>query len=83
MLKMLIVADPQGNLEAAAREGSTIREVLEAERHHLQVDLQSTDIRTPYLKTHLSQYDVLHYAGHADYNVQDPAQSCAQRCRLA
>jgi tetratricopeptide (TPR) repeat protein len=75
VLKMLIVADPQGNLKAAAREGSTIREVLETEHHRLQVDLRSTDVRAPYLRTHLSRYDVLHYAGHADYDVQNPAQS--------
>jgi class 3 adenylate cyclase/CHAT domain-containing protein/tetratricopeptide (TPR) repeat protein len=74
-ITMLIVADPQGNLEAAAREGSTIREVLEAEQRPLQVDLRSTDVRAPYLKEYLSRYDVLHYAGHADYDVQDPAQS--------
>jgi class 3 adenylate cyclase/CHAT domain-containing protein/Tfp pilus assembly protein PilF len=75
VLKMLIVADPQGNLPAAAREGSAIREVLEAEHQRLQVDLRSTDVRTLYLKTHLSGYEVLHYAGHADYDLRDPAQS--------
>ncbi|MBI3328181.1 MAG: CHAT domain-containing protein [Nitrospinae bacterium] len=74
-LKMLIVADPQGNLAAAAREGSTIREVLGAEQDRLQVEVQSHDVRTTYLKAHLPRYDVLHYAGHADYDVEDPAQS--------
>jgi CHAT domain-containing protein len=74
-LTMLIVADPQGNLAAAAQEGHTIRAELLAEAHCLQVDLRSTQISTQLIRGSLSQYAVLHYAGHADYNVQQPAQS--------
>jgi CHAT domain-containing protein len=51
------------------------RRVSSLRLHRLQVDLRSTDVRTPYLRTDLSRYEVLHYAGHADYDVQDPDQS--------
>ena len=73
-LKMLIVADPQGDLPAAAREGTTIREDLAGEAERLRVDLRHR-VGTASVKAALGQYDVLHYAGHADYDLQEPAQS--------
>jgi len=74
-LKVLIIADPQGNLPAAAQEGQTIREVLGGDRSRLQVEVRGREARIPALVRDLAQYDVLHYAGHADYDLQDPAQS--------
>ena len=73
-LRMLIVADPQGDLPAAAREGKTIREDLAGEAERLRVDLRHR-VGTASVKAALAQYDVLHYAGHADYDLQEPAQS--------
>jgi class 3 adenylate cyclase len=74
-LKMLIVADPQGDLVAAAREGKTIHDELASESQRLRVDLRQRRIGTAAVNTALSQYDVLHYAGHADYDLQEPAHS--------
>jgi class 3 adenylate cyclase/tetratricopeptide (TPR) repeat protein len=74
-LTMLIVADPQGDLEAAAREGSTIQEELGSQAERLHVDLLRTGVSTPDLRIRLSEYDVLHYAGHADYDLQAPVHS--------
>jgi tetratricopeptide (TPR) repeat protein len=72
---MLIVADPQGDLLAAAREGKTIHEDLAGEAERLRIDLRYHRVGTASVKTALGQYNVLHYAGHADYDLQDPAQS--------
>jgi len=73
-LRMLIVADPQGDLPAAAREGQTIQEDLTGEAERLRVDLRHR-VSTSSVQAALPQYNVLHYAGHADYDLQEPAQS--------
>ena len=74
-LKMLIIADPQGDLAAAAREGKTIQDELASESQRLQVQVRQRRVGSAAVKTALAQYDVLHYAGHADYDLQEPAQS--------
>jgi CHAT domain-containing protein/tetratricopeptide (TPR) repeat protein len=74
-LRMLIVANPTGDLEAATQEGRTIRDELTTSAPRWRVDIGSPQMHVPYLKDHMTQYDVLHYAGHADYHLQDPAQS--------
>jgi CHAT domain-containing protein len=65
---------------AAAHEGRTIRDELLAEgdaaaAQRLRVEIRSTHVSTTTIKALLPQYDILHYAGHADYDLQDPAQS--------
>jgi CHAT domain-containing protein/tetratricopeptide (TPR) repeat protein len=74
-LSMLIIADPLGNLEAAAREGRTIHEELASEAHHLQVEVRGAPVGRTQVAQSLGQYDVLHYAGHATYDLQHPEQS--------
>jgi class 3 adenylate cyclase/CHAT domain-containing protein/tetratricopeptide (TPR) repeat protein len=74
-IKMLIVADPQGDLEAAAQEGRTIAHELAAEARGFELDLRSTRVSTPDIKASLAQCDMLHYAGHADYDLSEPAYS--------
>lgn len=74
-LSMLIVADPQGDLHAAAREGLIIQTELAAEDLRLQIDLHRHNVGTAYVRNALSRYQVLHYAGHADYDLQEPANS--------
>jgi CHAT domain-containing protein/predicted negative regulator of RcsB-dependent stress response len=74
-LQMLIVADPQGNLEAAAREGRTIRAELASEAHRLQVEVWGAPVTCSQVTQSLGQYDVLHYAGHATYDPQHAEQS--------
>ena len=74
-LNMLIVTDPQGNLPAAAREGVIIQEALSAEAQRLRITLRRQRIDAQTVLAALPQYEALHYAGHADYDLQDPAQS--------
>ena len=74
-LRILIIADPQGNLTAASREGDTLRRELASEEQRFQVDLRKTSVDTAVVKASLPQCDVVHYAGHADYNSHEPAQS--------
>lgn len=74
-LSMLILANPQGDLEAAAREGHTLQRELAPDAARLQVTLQQGRVTTAAARAALGQYDVLHYAGHAIYDLQEPAQS--------
>jgi class 3 adenylate cyclase/CHAT domain-containing protein/predicted negative regulator of RcsB-dependent stress response len=74
-LTMLIVPDPQGNLPAAAQEGKTIRDALQGDVEQLRVDMRRGRVSTASMTESLRQYDVLHYAGHADYDVAAPANS--------
>lgn len=74
-LTMRIIANPQGDLAEASREGKTIQDELASESQRLRVEVRHRRSGTAAVKTALSQCDVLHYAGHADYDLQGPAQS--------
>lgn len=73
--KMLILSNPLGDLEFAHKEGIAIRNQLDRKRDRIHVDLKSFDIDTSYVKKNLRDYDLVHFAGHCDYNQQDPSQS--------
>lgn len=74
-LKMLVLADPRGDLPHAAQEGARIRDVLDAESDHINANLKASDITAEFAKSKLRDYDVVHYAGHADYDSKNPANS--------
>ena len=70
-LKMLVLADPTDDLPDAYREGLYIKECLSHAGGHIAVDFKSTAIDTLYVKKNLSDYDIVHFAGHCDYNPTD------------
>ncbi len=72
---MLIIADPQGNLDAAYKEGVTIRDALSEGDEAFTVSFVSTAVGVEYVKMNLHDYDIVHYAGHADYDPSDPLKS--------
>lgn len=74
-LKMLILSNPLGDLEFAHKEGISIRNQLDKKRDIIHVDLKSFDIDTTYVKKNLRDYDLLHFAGHCEYNLKDPTDS--------
>ena len=74
-LKMLILSDPREDLKAAYSEGVAIRDNLEAMHKDVIPNLRSGPVDAEYAKGKLRNYDVLHYAGHADYDLLDPANS--------
>lgn len=75
ILKMLILANPIGDLEFAHKEGISIRNQLDKKRDVIHVDLKSFDVDTLYVKKNLRDYDIVHFAGHCDYNLKDPTDS--------
>ncbi|MDB4970865.1 MAG: hypothetical protein JWN44_6554 [Myxococcales bacterium] len=70
---LVMAADPRGDLPEVRREGEAI--VEELEKHPtVSARLQSAPDRAFALR-HLKDYDVVHFAGHADYVAGQAGQS--------
>lgn len=74
-LRMLVVADPRSDLDAARREGVHVRDELDKEHEFINVNLKTSDVSVNFLKSKIRDFDVIHYAGHADYDSKDPGNS--------
>jgi hypothetical protein len=74
-LKMQILADPRGDLKAAYEEGVAIKNEVASFEDWLDVSLKTTDITTDYAKGKIRNFDIVHYAGHAQHNAEHPEQS--------
>jgi len=74
-LKMQILADPRGDLKAAYEEGIAIKNEVGNFDDWLDVSLKTTDITTDYAKAKIRNFDIVHYAGHAEHNTDNPEQS--------
>ncbi|MGA1868348.1 MAG: CHAT domain-containing protein [bacterium] len=72
-LSMLIIADPTEDLEIAWREGVRIYEEFQQKEDLVKIMLQTSDqVDLDFIKKNLWDYDLVHYAGHADYNSHQP-----------
>jgi CHAT domain-containing protein len=73
--KVLVVADPRGDLDASYREGTEIKNFLDEKRDIFHVDFKSHPVDVSFVKKNLRDYDIVHYAGHAEYNSENPSES--------
>ncbi len=73
--RMLILADPTGDLEEAYHEGIEIRNELDKRKNRIKVDLHTTELDLRFVKKNIRDYDIIHFAGHADYNDENPSDS--------
>ncbi|HEX9591839.1 MAG TPA: CHAT domain-containing protein [bacterium] len=73
--RMLIVADPQGNLAGAHAEGCRLRSFLASRLPATTIQLITSRVTAPQIRDRLRECDVLHYAGHARYDRDRPGQS--------
>ncbi len=73
-LKALVISDPRQDLKAAYREGVEIRNLLDQQPADFEVDLKSAPVDIGFVKKNLRDYDLVHYAGHADYDPQNPSE---------
>lgn len=71
-LKMLVLANPTGDLNSAYREGRYIRNRFDRKRRYVKIDFKSTSIDTLYVKKSLRDYDIVHFAGHCEYDTVNP-----------
>ncbi len=67
-LKMLILANPTNDLEAAYYEGLYIKNKFKGKEDIINIDFKSTQIDTIYVKKYLRDYDLVHFAGHCEYD---------------
>lgn len=74
-LKMLIIADPKGDLKGAYLEGTQIRDHMERYKNFINVTLRSEGITPSFLKEKMKYFDIVHFAGHADYVKENPERS--------
>lgn len=71
-LSTLILADLDGSLAAARREGMEIRDLMESVPRNLRVMMRNANVSVDLLKTKIRNYDWLHFAGHVDYDTDCP-----------
>lgn len=74
-LRVLILADPRGDLEGSYREGRELRTFLDTRREVFRADFKSQPVDITYVRKNLREYDLVHYAGHAEYDSQNPSGS--------
>ncbi|MBM3255045.1 MAG: tetratricopeptide repeat protein [Candidatus Omnitrophica bacterium] len=74
-LKILILANPTGDLKSAYSEGLYIKNRFDRKRKEVVVDFKSTSIDSLYIKKNLRDYDIVHFAGHCEYDNQNPANT--------
>lgn len=78
VLSMLLVLNPTGDLDGAEKEGKRIREIMEklGPLARLTILEYQDATKARLLKEFSSgEYDVIHYAGHAQFDVATPSQS--------
>lgn len=74
--RVLIVADPQGNLVGAHNEGRRLRDrFTDRLRPPVSVQLITSRVTPAQVLDRLRECDLLHYAGHARYDRNHPGQS--------
>ncbi|MGA1841993.1 MAG: CHAT domain-containing protein [bacterium] len=71
--RILIIADPRSDLKASYEEGKRIRDQLQTE--DVKVTLVTSEVSRDFIKKRLFNFDLIHYAGHADYDLKNPSQS--------
>ncbi|MFA5275626.1 MAG: CHAT domain-containing protein [Candidatus Omnitrophota bacterium] len=75
VLKMLILANPTNDLAGAYSEGINIRNQFDRKRNDIRIDFKSTYIDRMYIKKSIGDYDIVHYAGHCEFDPNDPKKS--------
>ncbi|MBI5191170.1 MAG: CHAT domain-containing protein [Nitrospirae bacterium] len=74
-LKMLVLSDPRADLPSAYKEGIAIRDELDRMPREVIANLKSGPVGADYVRSKLRNYDMVHYAGHADYDLAEPSGS--------
>lgn len=74
-VRMLILANPTGDLRSAYLEGLNIKNKFDSRRVQLSIDFKSSTVDTMYVKKNLRDYDVVHFAGHCEYDLRHPEAS--------
>lgn len=73
--RMLILADPTADLNSAYQEGLYIKNQFDRKTSKIKIDFKSAPVDTLYVKKALRDYDIVHFAGHCQYQQDNPLES--------
>jgi class 3 adenylate cyclase/CHAT domain-containing protein/tetratricopeptide (TPR) repeat protein len=73
--KMLVLVDPRGDLDGAYREGTELRDFMDRFKDHVSVSFRSSDITADFIRQKIRNFDLIHFAGHAEYHPDNPDDS--------
>ncbi|MGA1869865.1 MAG: CHAT domain-containing protein [bacterium] len=74
-LKILILADPKKDLKGANIEGRLLRASMDQQNGAAWADFYADNILVSFIKDKIRNYDLVHFAGHADYHADNPNES--------
>ena len=74
-IKMLILANPTSDLRSAYQEGLNIKKQFERRNRIVHVDFKSSRVDKLYVKKKICDYDIVHFAGHCDFDELHPENS--------
>jgi len=74
-LRMLILANPNSDLKSAYNEGLNIKNQFSHKNRRVNVDFKSTSIDKNYVKKNICDYDIVHFAGHCEFDRKDDKHS--------
>ncbi len=74
-LRMLILANPGNDLKSAYTEGLNIKNQFSHKTKKVQVDFKSTHIDKDYVKKNVCDYDIVHFAGHCEFDRKEDRES--------
>ncbi|MCX5694594.1 MAG: CHAT domain-containing protein, partial [Candidatus Omnitrophica bacterium] len=74
-LKMLILANPNADLKSAYTEGLNIKNQFNHMTKRVHVDFKSTNIDKHYVKKNICDYDIVHFAGHCEFDKAESKDS--------
>ena len=74
-LKMLILANPNADLKSAYTEGLNIKNQFNHKSRKVRVDFKSTHIDKHYVKKNICDYDIVHFAGHCEFDKVEAKDS--------
>ncbi len=74
-LRMLILANPNNDLKSAYTEGLNIKNQFSHKTKKVHVDFKSTNIDKNYVQKNLCDYDIVHFAGHCEFDRKEDQES--------
>ena len=74
--RVLVVADPTGDLPAARTEGNKIATLLRQECGMRVDEFVAAEMKKKDFLLCLKDYDIVHFAGHASHDPSSPDESC-------
>ncbi|MDD5129890.1 MAG: tetratricopeptide repeat protein [Candidatus Omnitrophica bacterium] len=70
-LRMLVLADPNADLNSAYAEGLNIKNQFNHKTKKVRLDFKSRNINKHYVKKNICDYDIVHFAGHCEFDKSE------------